>query len=174
MTRAGRCRSSKARRHSECTSFRSFEAELLRAVGRRVSSAWLRWIRWRERSCSRPTSAKPDQAARPPFAIRLYPDPSLLLQIPAPLETASCETNAAAAPPPRATLPWKVKAYFKLEERGSDMTTEVRAGFTTFLTLAYILAVRELRDSPGSLDPGGAAAAAGTAATAAATAAAAA
>ncbi|KNC78917.1 hypothetical protein SARC_08672 [Sphaeroforma arctica JP610] len=34
-----------------------------------------------------------------------------------------------------------VGRYFKVAERGSTLTTEIRAGFTTFLTMAYILAV---------------------------------
>ncbi|MCV6609249.1 MAG: NCS2 family permease [Amphritea sp.] len=31
--------------------------------------------------------------------------------------------------------------YFKISERGSDISTEIRAGFTTFLTMSYILFV---------------------------------
>merc|ERR1719446_1398702 len=31
--------------------------------------------------------------------------------------------------------------YFKVTERGSNLTTEIRAGCTTFLTAAYIMAV---------------------------------
>lgn len=35
----------------------------------------------------------------------------------------------------------KMDKYFKITERGSNMTTEIRAGCTTFLTAAYIMAV---------------------------------
>ncbi len=34
-----------------------------------------------------------------------------------------------------------IKSYFKIEERGSSVTTEVLAGITTFLAMAYILPV---------------------------------
>ncbi|CAN6463258.1 unnamed protein product [Victoria cruziana] len=45
----------------------------------------------------------------------------------------------------------RVGRYFKLEERRSTFTTEVRAGTATFLTMAYILAVNAsvLTDSGG-------------------------
>mmetsp|Transcript_122110 Transcript_122110/g.171873 ORF Transcript_122110/g.171873 Transcript_122110/m.171873 type:complete len:120 (+) Transcript_122110:2-361(+) len=35
----------------------------------------------------------------------------------------------------------KVDSYFKVSQRGSNLTTEIRAGITTFLTAAYIMAV---------------------------------
>lgn len=46
--------------------------------------------------------------------------------------------------------------FFKLEERGSNFTTEFRGACATFLTMAYILAVnpRLLADSGGSCDAG--------------------
>lgn len=49
----------------------------------------------------------------------------------------------------------KVGKFFKLEERGSNFTTEFRGAMATFLTMAYILAVnpRILADSGGSCDP---------------------
>ena len=31
--------------------------------------------------------------------------------------------------------------FFKLKEKGTDVKTEIMAGITTFLTMAYILAV---------------------------------
>ncbi|CAE7936045.1 AZG1, partial [Symbiodinium necroappetens] len=34
----------------------------------------------------------------------------------------------------------KVDNYFKVSQRGSNLTTEIRAGITTFLTAAYIMA----------------------------------
>ncbi|CAM6115187.1 unnamed protein product [Calypogeia fissa] len=45
-----------------------------------------------------------------------------------------------------------VGRYFKLEERKSNLTTEMRAGTATFLTMAYILAVNAsiLTDSGGT------------------------
>lgn len=48
----------------------------------------------------------------------------------------------------------KVGQFFKLEERGSNFTTEFRGAVATFLTMAYILAVnpRILADSGGSCD----------------------
>lgn len=46
----------------------------------------------------------------------------------------------------------RVGKYFKLKERGSTFTTELRAGTATFLTMAYILAVNAsiLADSGGT------------------------
>ena len=35
----------------------------------------------------------------------------------------------------------RVDGYFRVSERGSNLTTEIRAGVTTFLTAAYIMAV---------------------------------
>ena len=40
--------------------------------------------------------------------------------------------------------------FFKLQERGTDVRTEVMAGLTTFMTMAYILAV-----NPGILSAAG-------------------
>eukprot|EP01084_Bolivina_argentea_P057591 105220_1 len=34
-----------------------------------------------------------------------------------------------------------ISKFFKLHERGSNLTTEIKAGFATFITMAYILAV---------------------------------
>jgi AGZA family xanthine/uracil permease-like MFS transporter len=46
--------------------------------------------------------------------------------------------------------------YFKMEERGTNFTTEFRGGVATFLTMAYILAVnpRILSESGGSCEYG--------------------
>lgn len=46
----------------------------------------------------------------------------------------------------------KAKSYFKMEERNTTWTTEIRAGLVTFLTMAYILAVNAaiLADSGGT------------------------
>ena len=52
-------------------------------------------------------------------------------------------------------------SYFKLSERGTDVGTEVRAGVTTFLVMAYIIFVNPSILSAAGLDPG--AVAAGTA-----------
>jgi AGZA family xanthine/uracil permease-like MFS transporter len=48
----------------------------------------------------------------------------------------------------------KVKSYFKIEERGSTILTELRAGTVTFFTMGYILAVNAaiLGDSGGTCD----------------------
>jgi len=43
-----------------------------------------------------------------------------------------------------------MEKYFKIKERGSDLNTEIMAGITTFLTMAYILAV-----NPGILSQSG-------------------
>ncbi|KAJ4971658.1 hypothetical protein NE237_004757 [Protea cynaroides] len=67
-------------------------------------------------------------------------------------------------PPPRrpkGSIPYRVNSFvansrigkrFKLTERGSTFTTELRAGTATFLTMAYILAVNAsiLTDSGGT------------------------
>lgn len=47
-----------------------------------------------------------------------------------------------------------VKLYFKIEERGSTILTEIRAGTVTFFTMGYILAVNAaiLGDSGGTCD----------------------
>ena len=34
-----------------------------------------------------------------------------------------------------------IEKFFKLKEKGTDVRTEVVAGITTFMTMAYILAV---------------------------------
>ena len=49
---------------------------------------------------------------------------------------------------------YKVKSYFKIEERGSTILTELRAGTVTFFTMGYILAVNAaiLGDSGGTCD----------------------
>ena len=43
-----------------------------------------------------------------------------------------------------------MEQFFKLQERGTDVRTEVMAGLTTFMTMAYILAV-----NPGILSAAG-------------------
>lgn len=45
--------------------------------------------------------------------------------------------------------------YFKLKEHKTDVKTEVLAGITTFMTMAYILAVNPLILSDAGMDPGG-------------------
>lgn len=60
----------------------------------------------------------------------------------------------------------RVARFFRFEERGTNARTEVRAGVTTFLTMAYILFVNPIILSLGTPDGPGvpvAAAAAGTA-----------
>lgn len=44
--------------------------------------------------------------------------------------------------------------FFKLHEHGTDVKTEVMAGFTTFMTMAYILAVNPSIMSASGMDPG--------------------
>lgn len=50
-------------------------------------------------------------------------------------------------------------SYFKLTERGTSVGTEVRAGVTTFLVMAYIIFVNPSILSAAGLDPGAVAAA---------------
>ena len=50
-------------------------------------------------------------------------------------EATEVPRSSAAAPPARGGL----DAFFKLSERGTSVGTEVRAGITTFLVMAYII-----------------------------------
>ena len=44
--------------------------------------------------------------------------------------------------------------FFKLKERGTDVKTEIMAGVTTFMTMAYILAVNPFFLSEAGMDFG--------------------
>ena len=44
---------------------------------------------------------------------------------------------------------------FKLKEHGTDVKTEILAGMTIFMTMAYILAVNPNMLSETGMDPGG-------------------
>ena len=44
--------------------------------------------------------------------------------------------------------------YFNYKKHGTDFKTEVRAGVTTFITMAYILALQPMILSAGGFDPG--------------------
>ena len=44
--------------------------------------------------------------------------------------------------------------YFNYRKHGTDFKTEVRAGVTTFLTMAYILALQPMILSAGGFDAG--------------------
>ncbi len=46
-----------------------------------------------------------------------------------------------------------MEKFFKLEENGTTVKTEVIAGFTTFMTMAYILAVNPNILSAAGMDP---------------------
>lgn len=48
-----------------------------------------------------------------------------------------------------------MKQFFKLEEHKTDVKTEVLAGITTFMTMAYILVVNPIILSNTGMDPGG-------------------
>lgn len=48
-----------------------------------------------------------------------------------------------------------MEEFFKLKENGTDVKTEVVAGITTFMTMAYILAVNPLILSDTGMDAGG-------------------
>ena len=47
-----------------------------------------------------------------------------------------------------------VEKLFKLRENGTDVRTEVMAGITTFMTMAYILAVNPSILSATGMDSG--------------------
>ena len=47
-----------------------------------------------------------------------------------------------------------MEKFFKLSERGTDSKTELMAGITTFMTMAYILAVNPMILSASGMDPG--------------------
>ena len=47
-----------------------------------------------------------------------------------------------------------MEKFFKLAERGTDPKTELMAGITTFMTMAYILAVNPMILSASGMDPG--------------------
>lgn len=48
-----------------------------------------------------------------------------------------------------------VERFFKLKENGTNVSTEVMAGITTFMTMSYILAVNPSILSDAGMDPGG-------------------
>lgn len=48
-----------------------------------------------------------------------------------------------------------MKKFFKLKEHGTNVKTEIIAGITTFMTMAYILAVNPLILSEAGMDEGG-------------------
>ena len=48
----------------------------------------------------------------------------------------------------------KLLALFKLKEHGTDVKTEVIAGITTFLSMAYILAVNPSMLAAAGMDQG--------------------
>ncbi|MGL4981285.1 MAG: NCS2 family permease [Treponemataceae bacterium] len=48
-----------------------------------------------------------------------------------------------------------MEKFFKLKEKGSTVKTEILAGFTTFMTMAYILAVNPSILSAAGMDSGG-------------------
>ena len=48
----------------------------------------------------------------------------------------------------------KLLAHFKLREHGTDVKTEIIAGITTFLSMAYILAVNPSMLAAAGMDQG--------------------
>ena len=48
----------------------------------------------------------------------------------------------------------KLLAHFKLKDHGTDVKTEVIAGITTFLSMAYILAVNPSMLAAAGMDQG--------------------
>src|ERR1700730_5647439 len=51
-------------------------------------------------------------------------------------------TDAAKVPPPTPGGP--LDRYFRIAERGSNLAREIRAGFPTFFTMAYILVLNPI------------------------------
>lgn len=49
-----------------------------------------------------------------------------------------------------------LEKLFKLREHGSNVRTEVLAGVTTFLTMAYIIFVNPMMMADAGIDPGAA------------------
>ena len=47
-----------------------------------------------------------------------------------------------------------VESFFKLKERGTTVQTEIMAGITTFMTMAYILAVNPSILADAGMDKG--------------------
>ena len=47
-----------------------------------------------------------------------------------------------------------MEKFFELRERGTDVKTEVMAGITTFMTMAYILAVNPIILGASGMDTG--------------------
>lgn len=48
-----------------------------------------------------------------------------------------------------------MEKFFKLKEHGTDVKTEIIAGLTTFMTMAYILAVNPMLLGAAGMDAGG-------------------
>ena len=48
-----------------------------------------------------------------------------------------------------------MESYFRLKENNTNVKTEIMAGITTFMTMAYILAVNPLILSDSGMDAGG-------------------
>ena len=68
-------------------------------------------------------------------------------------------TDTQERPPAAPPGGMSMDSYFKLTERGTSVGTEVRAGVTTFLVMAYIIFVNPGILSAAGLDPGAVAAA---------------
>ena len=47
-----------------------------------------------------------------------------------------------------------MEKFFELRERGTDVKTEIMAGITTFMTMAYILAVNPIILGASGMDTG--------------------
>ncbi|HJS72228.1 MAG TPA: NCS2 family permease [Acidimicrobiia bacterium] len=63
------------------------------------------------------------------------------------------DTEERAPAPPSEGGKSGLDSYFKLSERGTSMGTEIRAGLTTFLVMAYIIFVNPSILSAAGLDP---------------------
>jgi AGZA family xanthine/uracil permease-like MFS transporter len=65
----------------------------------------------------------------------------------------SAEAQPSTSPPPGAPA-GGIADYFKFAERGTDITTEARAGLTTFMVMAYIIFLNgNIIAKPLGLDP---------------------
>ncbi|MGE5260876.1 MAG: hypothetical protein ACM3MH_08350, partial [Actinomycetota bacterium] len=68
-------------------------------------------------------------------------------------ETARAKRKKAATKPARA-LRGALDSFFGLSEQGTNVTTELRAGLATFLTMAYIMFVNPAILEKAGMDHG--------------------
>ena len=67
-----------------------------------------------------------------------------MLVIAAPERLAMSGSGSRPRTPPRAARPPAPDRFFQISERGSDRRREIRGGFVTFFTMAYIVVLNPL------------------------------